>query len=239
MTAPNAEDTPCSFRILLGGSKNWQTVFQDSGLHGASLCHPSGKDLLLEHHYVTLQVKTFCKHLKPGSVLAGTQVLDRSWRSLKTFLPPIETVHKAQEGWRQCSASCCETAGVHVELARVAWTAHTPAVSRGIGRPYLRETSRGAPCKTSLESLIYNVVLDRPIIILRLFRNHHKTPFLNVNEKLRAKTPLISSMSRSAAKSTNTHKTTIRIIAAKTGRAVNTTAQGPCKKMCFTYCQNP
>ena len=38
------------------------------------------------------QVKTFCKRVKPRSVLlscvAGTQVLDRSWQSLKTFLPP-------------------------------------------------------------------------------------------------------------------------------------------------------
>ena len=59
------------------GNKNWRAA---------------AKDLGLEHHYVTHQVKTFCKRVKPGSVLlscvAGTQVLDRSWQSLKTFLPP-------------------------------------------------------------------------------------------------------------------------------------------------------
>ena len=45
------------------------------------------------------------------------------WRSSRCLTlkdaSATQTVCKTQSEWRQCSESCCETAVVHVELARV------------------------------------------------------------------------------------------------------------------------
>ena len=40
---------------------------------------------------------------------------------------------------KQCSESCCQTAVVHVELARVAWTVHAETVPRRAGKPAVRK----------------------------------------------------------------------------------------------------
>ena len=68
------------------------------------------------------------------------------WRSARasTRLQHFEDVFatqvcQAESGWRQCSESCCQTAGVHVELARGAWTVHAQTVPRRAGKPAVRK----------------------------------------------------------------------------------------------------
>ena len=89
-----------------------------------------------------------------------------------------------ESGWRQCSESCCQTAGVHVELARVAWTVHAQTVPRRAGKPAVRKPTHARlvrpvkpipfPCFRSSSGCIESPTSLR--------KTHYKTPFPHVNE---------------------------------------------------------
>ena len=78
-----------------------------------------------------------------------------------------QTVCKTQSGWRQCSESCCETAVVHVELARVAGPRTPQEFLEALEDIFSEKANSGVPClscKTQRIPLFFRVVPDSPKI---------------------------------------------------------------------------
>lgn len=108
------ESIPPSLLHLVG--RKGVTVFADGNLAWAHGCRKRG----LECEQVTHQVKQFTRPVmrKPSSVLssvAGTQSIDRAWRTLKAWLPQKLKTYEKRNGHHKMSQ------GVHSMIQQWMW----------------------------------------------------------------------------------------------------------------------